>query len=238
MTGICAEQCARVVVPVSDCLSPEPGGWLAGAPTNNRFVTLSSLAPTPPAGAEARRDCEWADHQAHFSVGDPNFPWHLESGGPATRSARAWIPGNPPGASVELDGVLDGWEVLRLPADRARSSQDPRPGYRSSPFLDDTDSDRLPDSLEWSLTETDLTPATDLAAGKFRADKDPATSTDPMTLDSDGDGVADGWLGDDKYLVGGIITNYPTDPSLAPYGAGNASAPDWWEGEDRDLDGD
>ncbi|MEM7246174.1 MAG: hypothetical protein AAF533_12575 [Acidobacteriota bacterium] len=55
----------------------------------------------------------------------------------------------------------------------------------------DSDDDGLPDGLENGLTAP-VTPDTNVAAGNFRIDRNPATRTDPDRADTDGGGLPDG----------------------------------------------
>ncbi|MEM7248412.1 MAG: choice-of-anchor V domain-containing protein [Acidobacteriota bacterium] len=77
------------------------------------------------------------------------------------------------------DGVADGDEVLA----------------GLDPAVCDTDGDGLFDGLEQSVTMplagAGPVMGTDVAAGCFTPDADPATSTDPLDVDSDDDGISD-----------------------------------------------
>ena len=89
---------------------------------------------------------------------------------------------DPTDADTDDDGLLDGLEV----------GGDPD-GDGLAAVLDvDSDDDGLFDGLEAGLTVADLTAATDLAARAFSADVDPASTTNPLLADTDGDGWRDG----------------------------------------------
>ncbi|MBN1944368.1 MAG: hypothetical protein JW797_01775 [Bradymonadales bacterium] len=122
------------------------------------------------------------------------------------------------------DGVLDGLEVgLRMDPLDADSDEDGIPDGLEPSFdvdsdgdglinaLDcDSDNDLLFDGTELGYTPADLTEATDLLAGAFVGDADPASTTDPLDADSDGGGVSDGM--EDSNL-NGAVDEGETDPN-------------------------
>ncbi len=87
---------------------------------------------------------------------------------------------DPLDADSDDDGLPDGLEALRdTDGDGALDPLDP-----------DSDDDGLFDATERGVVEPHA--HTDVAAGFFVADADPATTTDPLRADTDGDGRADG----------------------------------------------
>jgi hypothetical protein len=107
-------------------------------------------------------------------------------------------------ADVDRDGVLDHVEVggLTDPDDADSDDDGLADGEEGSLATDsdgdgridaldpDADDDALPDGLE--LGRTVPGPGTDPALGHFVADLDPASTSDPRRLDSDGGGAPDG----------------------------------------------
>jgi len=98
-----------------------------------------------------------------------------------------------------LDGIedsdLDGYRTGNSPADTTSDWNGGRgPGERN-PLVGDTDGDGLSDGLEVGLTAPQGT-GTDLPWGTagYGPDADPATITDPLDIDSDDDGISDGWI--------------------------------------------
>jgi hypothetical protein len=97
------------------------------------------------------------------------------------------------------DGLLDGAE----PSPESDTDAD-----GAIDVLDaDADNDGLPDGLEFGVTTAD--PDTDLARGLFRADQDPASTTDPLAPDTDGGGAPDGA---EDVNANGLIDGSETDP--------------------------
>jgi hypothetical protein len=95
---------------------------------------------------------------------------------------------DPCDADTDDDGLVDGnagSEDLN-----ANGIWEPELG-ETHPGEWDSDGDGLPDGLERGLIEPE-TIDTDLSAGFFVEDKDPASITDPTNPDTDGDGILDG----------------------------------------------
>jgi uncharacterized repeat protein (TIGR01451 family) len=89
---------------------------------------------------------------------------------------------DPDDADTDDDGVLDGADgVADSDGDGVINARDP-----------DSDDDGILDGTERGLTSASLTPATDLARGRFVADADPSTVTNPTLKDTDGDALEDG----------------------------------------------
>jgi len=102
---------------------------------------------------------------------------------------------NPLDADTDDDGLSDGDEVLGLDGTPASFDE-------TNPLNPDSDGDNLLDGTEAGI----VTPVaggtsqpagvsfagTEVAAGNFVADADPATTTDPANFDSDNDGLSDG----------------------------------------------
>jgi len=123
---------------------------------------------------------------------------------------------NPNDRDSDDDGVIDGLE--------------PKPGEDTDDdglvnALDpDSDNDGLPDGLEMGIADADTD--TNAAKGFFRADVDPATVTDPLKSDTDGDGwidSAEDWNRD------GFLDTGECDPKVDD--SGSCTLPD------RDADG-
>ncbi len=128
-------------------------------------------------------------------------------------------------ADSDDDGLSDGAEVLGV--DGLVNS-----GDDSDPLNADTDNDGLSDGLELGVDSpiaagnSDLAgipfTATDPASPNFTADQDPASTTNPLLADTDGDGLIDGAEdangdGATVNVVGGTGTdgNGETDPNNA-----------------------
>ncbi|MDF1555613.1 MAG: DNRLRE domain-containing protein [Deferrisomatales bacterium] len=101
------------------------------------------------------------------------------------------VDGNAGSEDLNADGVVD-------------------PG-ETDPLNWDTDGDGIGDGTERGLTAPE-TPDTDLAAGHFVPDADPATTTDPTDADSDDDGILDGYEDKDG---NGRRDAGESDPNLA-----------------------
>ena len=99
--------------------------------------------------------------------------------------ARAVDPANPDNASLDTDcdGISDAEELSATHDDGAGTSK------HTEAANPDTDGDGLPDGLELGRTQN-IEPAR--CTGYFKADSDPATTTNPVNADTDGDGVRDG----------------------------------------------
>ena len=102
---------------------------------------------------------------------------------------------DPRDADSDDDGIADGDEVTGLDGV-------PESGDETDPLAADSDGDRLLDGTEIGLVvgvigglskEASISfTGTDAAAGNFRADADPSSTTDPRDRDTDGDGIPDG----------------------------------------------
>lgn len=106
----------------------------------------------------------------------------------------------PDDADSDDDGVIDGDEVVA----------------GTDPLDCDTDGDTLPDGLEMGV---DMPHADTAAAGCFVPDADPTTTTDPLNVDSDGDG-AGCWDGEEDADGNGAVDapaeTDPNDPGDCP----------------------
>jgi hypothetical protein len=106
----------------------------------------------------------------------------------------------PNDADTDDDGVIDGNE-LRPTED---ADGDGLPNARDP----DSDNDNLFDGTEMAVSSRPA--ATDASKNSFIADADPETSTDPLTADTDGDGLKDG--AEDANRNGRVDQN-ETDPN-------------------------
>lgn len=100
------------------------------------------------------------------------------------------------------DGVVDGADgITDTDGDGVLDALDP-----------DSDDDGLPDGLEAGVTLATAPDGTDVGSAAFRADDDPATTTDPKNPDTDGDGLVDGT--EDANATGGVdaAETDPNDP--------------------------
>ncbi len=102
-------------------------------------------------------------------------------------------------ADTDDDGVSDGDEIADASGDGV-----------SDALQCDADGDGLPDGLERGVSVA--LPSTDLAAGCFVPDDDPATTTDPARADTDAGGVPDG---DEDANRNGRVDAGETDPNDA-----------------------
>lgn len=131
------------------------------------------------------QDGEWSDwagcdgacssEEAYSDV------WRVDEDEDARTLSEETLDGTDPAdADSDDDGLMDGEE----------GRQDTDKDGRLDALDCDADDDGLVDGLESSV----LTPAdaTDLDAGCWVADADPATSTDPVAWDTDGGGLGDG----------------------------------------------
>jgi hypothetical protein len=91
---------------------------------------------------------------------------------------------NPYDADTDDDGIMDGNEDTDQDG-----IVDPD---ESDPCLADTDGDGIYDGTEIGLITPQNVAATNLSAGYFIADANPATTTDPNNPDTDGDNIHDG----------------------------------------------
>ncbi|MCX7957642.1 MAG: adventurous gliding motility lipoprotein CglD [Deltaproteobacteria bacterium] len=108
---------------------------------------------------------------------------------------------NPISVDSDCDGIPDGDE------DKDRDGK--RDEKETDAADPDTDRDGLPDGLEVSKTE----PADKEFCKNFIPDADPATSTDPLNADTDGDGINDGQV--DRNHNGKADINNPANPDYA-----------------------
>ena len=134
-------------------------------------------------------------------IGITEFTYTISdgNGGSATATVRVGV-----GPDADADGLPDALELALGTDPSDRDSDDDGVIDGHEPKLDeDTDGDGLinaldPDSDNDGLfdgTELGVTVAplgTDVARGRFIADADPSTRTDPLNPDSDGGGVMDG----------------------------------------------
>lgn len=115
------------------------------------------------------------------------------------------------GEDYDADGVLDDTETDPLDADTdddGLSDYDEVKDVGSDPLNPDSDYDCLQDGAEMGLTEEDVGGDTDLTV--FIGDQDPTTTTDPMDIDTDDDGITDG---DEDRNCNGAIDDGETDPN-------------------------
>ena len=132
-------------------------------------------------------------------------------------------------ADTDDDGLSDGDEV---------NGGGPLSGYGpTNPTLFDSDSDGLGDGLEVGVTGSDV--GADTALGVFVGDADPSSTTDPLSSDTDLDGLLDGE--EDSNLDGawtavvggtGSAGIGETDPSVLDTDADGLS-----DGDEVDLHG-
>jgi hypothetical protein len=94
----------------------------------------------------------------------------------------------PDDADCDDDGLVDGARQGSEDLDEDGTVD----AGETDPQNFDSDGDGLPDGLEAGLAAPEHPDATDLGAGHFIADADPATTSDPLDSDSDDDGVSDG----------------------------------------------
>ncbi|MFO0751583.1 MAG: choice-of-anchor L domain-containing protein [Myxococcota bacterium] len=121
----------------------------------------------------------------------------------AEETAKGTDPDDP---DTDGDGLNDWEEVATDPLDADSDDDGLGDGeevsvYHTNPTLADSDGDGLDDGLEvarldpiagaTSATGTSYD-GTDVTAGHFHVDADPASKTDPTKADSDGDGISDG----------------------------------------------
>ena len=115
---------------------------------------------------------------------------------------------------TDLDGdsLPDSLETVANAADDDVDDDGLLDGLDSATFLADVDDDGLPDGLEVGLTAPQGYD-TDLAAGHFRPDLDPASTTNPFVADTDGDGIIDGT---EDANHNGRVDAGETDPTSDP----------------------
>jgi hypothetical protein len=89
----------------------------------------------------------------------------------------------------------------------------------------DSDGDGLGDGLETGKTLSDI--KLDTNTSIFRPDLDPTTTTNPLNLDSDFDGVPDGWIDGWTMTADGSLGKYNVPDMSFQFG----------EGEDKNLNG-
>jgi uncharacterized repeat protein (TIGR01451 family) len=120
-----------------------------------------------------------------------------------TDAEEALLGSNPADADSDDDGVLDGAE-----ADYAADSD----GDGTRNVLDpDSDNDGLFDGTEAGVTTAHLD--TNVGAGRFIADADPATRTSPILVDTDHGGASDGTEDADHDGAQDAGETNPLDPS-------------------------
>jgi hypothetical protein len=133
-------------------------------------------------------------------VGDPASWLAIDSDDDQLLDQVEWSDGLDPGdRDSDDDGLLDGQE--------GGSGTDTDGDGVVNALDSDCDNDGLPDGLEAGVLAPD--PDTDLAAGFFRADLDPLTTTDPFDADTDDGGAADG--AEDRN-ADGAVDAAETDP--------------------------
>jgi outer membrane protein OmpA-like peptidoglycan-associated protein len=147
----------------------------------------------------------------------------------------ALLGSSPEDGDTDDDGVLDGAEPngpFDTDGDGLAAVLDP-----------DSDNDGLADGTELGIT--DAGPDTDVDAGRFVADADPATTTWATVWDSDGSGVSDGGEDTDKDGAQGEEETDPNDAMDDGMGCddtdtdGLCNAEEEWFGLDPfDLDSD
>jgi hypothetical protein len=102
---------------------------------------------------------------------------------------------DPLDADSDDDGIPDGVDPTPEHGRSVTGEDEDLDGYvapwETDPLDADSDDDGLFDGTEAGLAAP-LTPDTDLSAGAFVADADPASTTDPSDSDSDDDGAMDG----------------------------------------------
>ncbi|HXI02979.1 MAG TPA: C25 family cysteine peptidase, partial [Candidatus Saccharimonadales bacterium] len=133
--------------------------------------------------------------------GDPATVLALDSDGDGITDHDEEIAGTDPlDADSDDDGVPDGMEPsfsVDTDGDGLINGLDP-----------DSDGDGILDGTEMGVTSPG--PGTDIAAGHFVPDADPATVTDPLNADTDGGGTADG--AEDRNFNGRVDAG-ETDPT-------------------------
>jgi outer membrane protein OmpA-like peptidoglycan-associated protein len=120
--------------------------------------------------------------------------------------------------AVAIDGDLDGLSyidegVYGTNADDSDSDDDglsdgDEVARGTEPLVADSDGDGLSDGLEAGVTVPD--PGTDLGAGSFTADADPASTTDPLDADTDNGGLTDA---EEDRDGDGLVGAWETDPN-------------------------
>ncbi len=162
---------------------------------------------------------------------------------------------DPLDADTDGDGVPDGDEwlsgsfVLNSDPDEDGLSDGVELDLGTNPLRRDSDGDGVLDAIELGYAGGDVDPFTvwdtDTPAGhgplaRANIDADPDTVTDPMNVDSDGDGLPDGWVDGWSYGAG---SGWALDPEAAETWSGHHDGPQReaavqrWEGEDFDGNG-
>ncbi len=120
-----------------------------------------------------------------------------------------FVPDQDPGTTTDPtdddsddDGLLDGTEDANLDGRRAADETDPA--------VADTDGDCLQDGTELGLTEPE---GEDTDPDLFVPDADPSTTTDPLSVDTDEGGVADGGAGAEDTNCNGAVDEGERDPN-------------------------
>jgi MYXO-CTERM domain-containing protein len=221
-------------------------------PDADPSTTTSALNPDTDRGSVSD-GAEDFSHNGRFDLGetDPNDPADdvpEDSDGDGLGDGEEVSEGTEPDdADTDDDGVSDGdepnWNQDR-DGDELINARDP-----------DSDGDGLNDGIERGLTAGG--PGTDVAAGNFTADADPATTTNMLIADTDDGGVVDGLEdadhdgrvddreidpndpADDMYLDQDQDTIIDTDEGAPAGGDGDDAdgdgTPNWL---DLDADGD
>jgi hypothetical protein len=169
-----------------------------------RRSALSSLL-----GVDATAQSRWIP----LTSADPNVLSYTDVAGCVGTAAcgdLATVRTDPVQIDADGDGSTDPQEAVRFsdPADPDTDDDGLLDGEDPGPLVCDTDSDGLLDGLEAGLV--DPPDGTDVSAGCFVADADPATTTDPADADSDDGGLDDGGEDLDR---DGAISAFETDPN-------------------------
>ncbi len=125
-----------------------------------------------------------------------------------TNAQEAEVGADPTDRDSDDDGVIDGQEP--------RWDEDADDDGLPAVIDPDSDNDGLTDGLELGLTEPDTD--TDLSAGNFTPDADPATTTDPNNPDTDGGGANDGV---EDINRNGRLDRDPDNPETDPNNPGS-----------------
>jgi hypothetical protein len=195
-------------VPVPPPLTGTGGAWqiaFTAPPAGSGDTTFYFCLNAADGRSNNTGDYIWCDTAtvAEGTVGP------TDTDGDGLEDAREGVEGtDPEDVDSDDDGISDGEEVL------AASPTDP--------IVCDTDGDGLSDGLELSVTAPLADPdgggpllGTDVAAGCFTADADPASSTNPNLRNSDGDGSAASPCedGDEDANGNGAVDAGETDPN-------------------------
>jgi cysteine-rich repeat protein len=137
---------------------------------------LAAFGPTNPANADTDGDglADGVEVGVTVPLPDTNAALFRADGDPTTTS-------DPNDDDIDDDGLLDGTED----ADRDGRRDANETGIRNP----DTDADGILDGTEFGLA---LPQGSDTLLASFRADLDPASTTDPLVVDTDAGGIPDG----------------------------------------------